>query len=383
MIQKVDPEISICNDMKLTLPRQQDAQGFYLHCVGGFRAALSKKDVWMIEPVMDEGHPCRKGFFAKAELDAFICRTRLTPIAFHSFGWTGGSYYSSWSPLIRGRTNHLQGAANLWSNLSSNLARQRSGTELRDMTAPTREKIAKLLDDKTEEEWLARSISLSLRSMDISVEQIVEFYHEQLVNKMRNGLIDGRRSAGTQDRTLYAHVHSFFLHLGAARDYLAALIAARIGKDANKIDSMARLVDALRPKHFGADALLDLLETRKFIRPTPSNPNRREMSGWLKEASDLRNQFVHRRPYGARHVERYGHVTAIAPQTGIYRYVRPVLVENEIERDVLEVVVAHYQEATALFQDLAESSGRDVSMVALTDKDIISMERKRPDPSSD
>jgi hypothetical protein len=155
------------------------------------------------------------------------------------------------------------------------------------MTAPTWEQIARLTDDHTEVEWLARSISLSLRSMDISIEQIAEFYYEQLVNLMAAGLI-----ADTQNQTLFAHVHTFFLHLGAARDYLAALIAARIRKNPSKIDSMANLTEVLEPQDVETDALLKLLENRKFIQPTPSNMNRLEISGWLKEATTLRMATV-------------------------------------------------------------------------------------------
>lgn len=364
--------ISICNDKTLVFPRQPDAQGFYIHCVGGFRAAMSEKDIWLIEPVLDNEKPCRRGFFTKAELNAFMHKTHLKPIAFQSFGWSGGRYHSSWSPLIPGRTNHLQGPSSLWSNIALNLAKQRSDTELWDMTAPTHEKIAKIADNRTEEERLAQSISLSLHSMDISVEQIADFYHEQLVNLMAEGLVDGRRSSTMQDQALFAHVHSFFLHLGAARDYLGAFIATRIGKDPHKIDSMARLIRTLQSEQVGTDALLNLLEARKFIQPIPERANGREMSGWLKEASDLRNRFVHKRPYGARYVEGFGYVTSIAPVTGLYRYVRPILVANDAERDVLDVVTYHYKQAMVLFQDSAEASGRDISMMMLTDRDIIS-----------
>jgi hypothetical protein len=313
--------ISVCNDKAVAIPRQPDAGGFYLHCAGGFRAAMADKDVWMIEPLLDDGRPCRKGFFTRLELDAFMRSARLTPIAFQNFGWAKGNYHSSWSPLIPGRGNHLQGPSDLWSHIAANLLRQRSGNGLREMKNPSREKIAEILDGRSEEEWLARSISHSLRSMDISVEQITEFYHEQLVDLMADGLVDGRRSARAQDQTLFAHVHSFFLHLGAARDYLAALIAVRIGRDPNKVDSMARLIETVREKDIQTDTLLMLIERRRFIQPASKNANKREISGWLKEASDLRNCFIHRRPYGARHAERFGHVAAIA-QVFIATYVR-------------------------------------------------------------
>jgi hypothetical protein len=376
--QQIDPDLSICNDKTLPLPRQPDAQGFHIHCTGGFRAAEAGKDVWIIEPVMDDGRPCRKGFLSKAGLNAFIRNAGLTPIAFQSFGWERGNYHSHWSPLIPSRTNHMQGPSDLWGNVASNLARQRSGAELQDMPRPTREEIALILDDRTEEEWLARSISLSLRSMDISVEQIAEFYNEQLVNLMAAGLVDGRRSGGTQDQSLFAHVHSFFVHFGAARDYLATFIAARIGarvgKKQRKVDCMRDLLESIQSHHLGTDRLLDLLQARKFIQRPAAKSNGWETSGWLKEASNLRNQFVHRRPYGARHAEGFGHVAALAPSIGLYRYVRPVLLENNAERDVLDVVVHHYKQTTALFQDMAEASGMDVSMLTLTDRDVLSIE---------
>jgi hypothetical protein len=370
--QQSNPETSTYKTVPI--PRQPDAQEFYLHCSGGFRAAMSKKDVWIIEPVMHNGQPCRKGFLTKAQLDAFVRKAGLTPIAFQSLNWTDGRFHSSWSPMVAGRKNHLRGPADLWSAVASNLANHRFGAELRNTDDSTREEIAALLDDRTEEEWLARSISLSLRSMDTSVQQMGEFYHEQLVNLLAAGLVDGRRFASIQNQSFFAHVHSFFMHLGAARDYLAALIATRIGK-AGKIDSMARLIDALRSYHMGVDALLDLLETRKLIQPAPANPNRRVMSGWFKEASDLRNLFLHRRPYGARSVEQFGHAVAVAAETGLYRYVQPVLVENDVKQDILDVVVSHYMQATALFQDAAEVSGRDISMITLTDKDIIAIKK--------
>ena len=115
--------------MTQPLPRQPDSQGFYLHCVGGFRAGESDEDRWVIEPVMDSGRPSRKGFLAKAELDALMRRTGLVPIAFQRHGWHGGKYQSSWSPIIPGRKNHFQGPSHLWSNLAMNLAGQRSDTQ--------------------------------------------------------------------------------------------------------------------------------------------------------------------------------------------------------------------------------------------------------------
>lgn len=370
--------VSICNDKTLPLERQPDGEGFYIHCVGGFRAADYGDGRWLIEPLLDNGHPCRKGFFAKNRLETFIRDTGLTAIALQRFGWREGHYYSSWAPIVPGRQNHMLGPSDLWINISSNLATKRSGISPIADAFPTRETIAAMRDDRSDEEWLALSLGLSLRSMDISVEQISEFYNEQLADLISAGLTDGRQSGRAGDQALFSHVHSFFLHLGAARDYLAALIAIRLGKSPQKVDSMTRLVEVLRARHFGTDSLLDLMKVKKFIEPNSEKPNRYAVSGWLKEASDLRNQLVHRRPYGARHVEQFGHLVPIAAEAGLYRYVRPILIEENSERDAIDVVVAHYRQSTGFFMDMAEASGWDVSMMRLTDADIRSATLRNP-----
>ena len=49
---------------------------------------------------------------------------------------------------------------------------------------------------------------------------------------------------------------------------------------------------------------------------------------------------------------------------------RPVVIEDNADADVLDVIAYHYKRATDLFYSLAEASGRDISMLRLTDKDI-------------
>lgn len=366
-------EIEICGDETMALPRQADVHAFYVHCTGGIRAGMARDDAWVVEPILDGGKACRKGFFSKAKLEKFTRHAGIPVIALQNIHWTDGKYNSSWSPIIPGQRNHLLGPAELWSNVASNMTRQRKGAALRSLKNPTEEEIAALLDEKTEEERLARSISLSLRSMDISIEQIAEFYHEQLVNPMSSGHLNGKRSGSMQDQTLFAHVHSFFLHLGAARDYLGALIAARIGQNPKKIDSMAGLIRVLAAEHFGHDKLLDQLQARGLVRPSPQDTKEWEAAGWLKEASGLCNQFVHRRPYGSRHVERFGHAAAIAEGKGLFRYCRPMVVGDTVENDALDVIAKHYKTCTALFHEMAQLSGNDTSMLRLTDEDIISI----------
>lgn len=365
--------IAVCQQETRRLPRQPDGEAFYQIYSGGMRAAKSREDAWYIEPVFDNRHPCAKGFMPTAAMQAFFTQHGLTFIAFHRSGWLRGNYYSIWSPFNLGQTNHLLGPADVWGNIAGNHLRARAAGNLAATQQPTHEQVATLLDSRSEVERLSRSISLSLRNMDISVEQIAEFYHEQLVNHMASGNLEGQRSSSTLDQTLFAHVHSFFMHLGAARDYLAALSALRIGKDPQKVDSFARLTEAVRPEHFPADNFIQLFNARGYLQQKPTSSVKFDMAGWMDEVTDLRNEFMHRRPYGDRFIEHMGFVQPIDRQGGLYRYVRPILLTTG-EDDVQSVILRHYREMTSLCHAAAQISGYDASMFTLTDADIVSAE---------
>ena len=373
--------IDVCQHQTIRLPRQPDGEAFYRIYSGGMRAAESKDNAWHLEPVFDQGHPCAKGFLSTADLNAFFAQHGLKFIAFNRVVWTKGYFHSNWSPFIQGQTNHLRGPADLWSSISTNLSEEQSQSCLSEPVPPTMEQISALLDSRTEGERLAQSISLSLRSMDISVEQIAEFYNEQLVNHMASGALGSERVSTTLDQNLFAHVHSFFMHLGAARDYLASLCALRIGKDPRKVDSFARLAEKIRLEHFNSDKILQVFHTRGYFGPKSQSSTKFETKGWMKEVTNLRNEFMHNRPYGARFIEQMGFVEPIDRAAGLFRYVRPIVI-GDTEDDVQNVILRHYREMTGLCYEAALMSGMDTSMLSLGHDDIVSMkiEGKKPTP---
>jgi hypothetical protein len=205
--------------------------------------------------------------------------------------------------------------------------------------------------------------------MDIDIEQIAEFYNEQLVNHMNSRTLEGKRASTTLDQSLFAHVQSFFMHLGAARDYLAAFCAVRLGKDVTKIDSLARLVEKIGWEDVETDKILSLMNDRGYIRKRPMSATKLEIAGWMSEVTDLRNALIHRRPYGDRPSERMGSVRALDISRGIYRYFRPIVIgDNDL--DVLDVVLHHYREMTSFCHYAALASDLDTSMLTLSSKDI-------------
>jgi hypothetical protein len=362
----------------IELPRQSDGTGFYLHFTGGFRAAKVAKNAWRIEPVFVNGRACATGPLTMRQLQTLTKQNMFRAIAFQRLDWMDGVYHSTWAPIIPEKANHSEGPAELWSHIAGNIARPRTKEFFEANERPTEEEITKAMDDKDPVEALARYISLSLRSMDISVEHIAEHYNEQLVNHMAAGNVEGQRSANTLSQTLYAHVHSFFLHLGATRDYLGALIAHRIGLDHTKIDSMARLVGKLRQENLPNDALLGLLITSGDITAHPEKEGKLAVAGWMEEVTSIRNELVHKRPYGSKSNERWGWVEPTQKEAGLYRYFRPLAMKGNAKQDLLDVLHHHYARCTDLLHKAARASGNNAAMVHITDEDVISLEIREP-----
>lgn len=362
----------ICDDKWRAIPRQPNSDSFYLHCTGGFRAAKVESECFAIEPIYENGEARTKGFINNRQLGQIIKMGDYQLIGFQSCSWIDGRWNSSWHPVLLSQKSSFLSPAGIWSNISSNIRRDTRGEMIRDLRRPDYAKIAKILDDHSTEERLAQAISLSLRSMDFAIEQIAYFYHEQLVNILYQGNMKGKRFSTTMDQALYSHVQAFFLQIGAARDYLAAFIANRLGMDAShgKVDTLNALKNKLKDDLIGKEPLLDLLVKRKFLQKNPTKSGKWETTGWLKEITDLRNEIVHRRPYGLVHSESCGWVEPTKQDYGLYRYFRPIEVNQKTNLDLLDFLCSHYHTCCDLFFEAANASRLDMSILRLTDSDI-------------
>lgn len=356
------------------LKSQPDVDVFIVHCTGGFRGSKFSDNQWRVAPILEGGEVRVKGFLSSIKMESLFFNFRFKVLGFQSSGWWNGQWFSSWRPIIPNEQNHFWGPSDIWSSISGNIFSATRAQQLREMKDASHSKIASILDEKTFEERIAKAISLSLRSMDLAVEKISEHYNGQLINIMRRGQVEGQRISNTLDQNLFAHVHAFFLQIGSARDYLAAFISNRLGMNANhgKVDTMNALRGSLRLHHAGREPILDILINNKYLIPQDESGNRWVISGWLKEVTDLRNEFVHRRPYGSVYSEQFGWVSAVNAELGLYRYFRPIEIGGKLERDLLDVICYHYRMCTGLFFEAAKASGLDGAMMTLTDKDIVS-----------
>lgn len=357
------------------MQRVGNASGFFANWSGGIQAIQADEHRWRILPVLTGGRPCVNGFYSKATMRQFLLERGLQFVAFESISWTKGAYTSHWSPQIPGQTNFFRGPADLWHSISSNIGQGRNHPQLAALTNPSREELAAIFDARTEPERLAQSIGLSLRNMDISVHGIFEFYHEELTNLLAHGQTDGTSSASMRDQVLFAHIHAFFLHFGSARDYLAALIAFRLGHNPDDVDSLTELLKVTSPADVAGEPLLALLLSRGYIAQRPNNPLKLQQSGWLWQATDQRNELTHRRTYGDLFIEGMGHLIALDSDDGIFRYVRPLGGSYPAD-DVFDAILEHYANINELFFAAAGAAGYDSSIPTLTDADIISVEEQ-------
>ena len=354
------------------IQRPPDGDGLYILYTGGLRAAKADENRWVITPYFSDKKPCFAGYLRQEKLRELTTRIELQPIALHRFGWVAGRYDSSLLPIRPGKANRSITPANQWSNISYHLAKSRTDRTIDWDKPPHPDELARVLDERKDDERLARSISYSLGSLDIHVEKIAEFYFEQIVNVLSKGSGIGELIGTTQDHSFFSHIHSFFAEFGAVRDYLGALIAARLGHDPKKIDSLRKMAGRIEEPSMGRDALLDLLLTEKLLVKN-SERGRWSRSGWLRSASDIRDQFVHRRPYGLLFPERSGKVVPVAPGISLFRYERPFILSEGHKADVLDIIAWYYLQISSLFSAAADASGYDQAIPQITGKDIISI----------
>lgn len=94
---------------------------------------------------------------------------------------------------------------------------------------------------------LARNISISLRAADIRLRDASNEYHRQLVAGLARGVVTEQRFTNIALSDLHLAFHSLLAEMGAARDYLSAIVGHHV-KAPNNIDSLARLITWVEKK---------------------------------------------------------------------------------------------------------------------------------------
>lgn len=354
------------------IPRIEDANGLHVMFNGGIRGSKFETDKWIFEPLHLNDVPSRAGYLTKKQLQDLSRRNGLDKFATDQVSWIGGMYCSRWVPNISGKDNSLRDPVNLWTKIRYNIGTERVKSSGINFATASPAEIHAIRNELDPIEILANSISLSLKCMSIHIESMWQFYNEQLTNFLaRKDLRVGLLSSSTGDFGLLAHTNSFFVHFGAARDYLSSLIGLRLGVGHGNVDSLGSLLRGTNSELIKKDKIFNMLYARGLIVNKSPKKNEWQACGWLRDANSLRNGFIHSRPYGGRHDEIGGKLIEIDKAIGLYKYYRPFMQKDETEIDILDLVITIYKQTMLLFRDAAEISGYNSETLHLTDDDFI------------
>lgn len=142
---------------------------------------------------------------------------------------------------------------------------------------------------------LARFTAVCLDAADIRLRDISDGYGAQLLSALHNGMQVGHPFENIPLADLHLAIHSLLAEMGAARDYLAALVGRQLGAPSNK-DSLARVIDWLSADARAQEAAQPIARALLQGWTEPKDP-------WLKQLTEYRNLFIHRGPIGARGFE--------------------------------------------------------------------------------
>mgnify|MGYP000427481395 CR=1 FL=1 len=213
---------------------------------------------------------------------------------------------------------------------------------------------------------LARYITVCLRAADIRLRDISDGYGAQLLSALVNGTKVGHRFENIPLADLHLAIHSLVAEMGAARDYLAALVGHQLGAPSTK-DSLARLIDWL-----SADARSE--EAKDPAARLLMAGWNDETDPWLKQLTGYRNLFLHRGPMGARGIESAPRLEAFASPYGEVRtLILPIPRSSESEHtvDALTQFVRLHWQMFRLAADLAGRASYPMHSVVVTSDDII------------
>lgn len=245
-----------------------------IHFTGGIRGHRTGGG-WNIGPILNEGKLKYFGPVPDAQIRQVANDLDVTLLGINEIVLDDPNLPSHiWHPMLSQRSNGPS-AADAWGAISSQA------------------RIAKDHDYAD----LARNISVSLRAADIRLRDASDEYHRQLVAGLVRGAVAERRFTNIALSNLHLAFHSLLAEMGAARDYLSAIVGRHVNAP-NKIDSLARLIDWAKKGanfHLSNHPLLSPL----FSGWSESEPNR-----WLFDLGEYRNTFLHREPFGVNGIAR-------------------------------------------------------------------------------
>lgn len=251
--------------------KQDTTQGITeLHLTGGARAIEDGNRRWIWHPVLSGGTAQTLEALPINRIDQHAGRVGLLLFGGDQQSGLEGSLVSRvWTPLDGRHDGTLQ-PADLWGAIAGNADKAGDETYAR----------------------LARHISFSLHAAGIRLRDASDGYRAQLLHAVETNCKDGRRYANIPMRDIQLAFHSVLSELASARDYLAKLLAGRLGAP-QSVDAMSRFagwLDKAQQAHLRSEPVVaEMLAAYDAASTDP----------WLHQLTEYRNIFTHRQPMGS------------------------------------------------------------------------------------
>lgn len=252
------------------ITRSQHLADQELHFTGGLRGFLVGPSQWAIGPTPALQGMSEIGPFEDQRIRECAAALGVVVLGADEIGVVEPDIpFRIWTPLL-GPPVMQRAAADTWSMRATGAYQAGDGELAR----------------------LAGHVSACLRAADLHLRSISDGYNAQLRAAIRRGQTPGGRFSNLALMDVHLACHSLLAEMGAARDYMSAIAARRVGAP-SRIEALSRLQDwAAKPVN--RSALSD-----PFLVALLAASDETGGDAWLGELGEYRNLFLHREPMSA------------------------------------------------------------------------------------
>jgi len=249
-----------------------------MHFTGGIRGHRMAEG-WNIAPLLRDGKICELGPVPDKDIGQLSNQLGIALIGINQISFNDPMLLSQiWHPMIGAPHDQIL-PADIWGCISHN-ARIGGDVEYAN---------------------LARNVAISLRAAGIRLRDASDGYYHQLYAGLSRGQSVNRRFKNISLSDLHLAFHSIAAELGAARDYLSAIIAMHVGAP-TKIDSLSRLIEWVK-KPINSQKLV-----HELVAPLIDGYDKG--GRWLYDLGEYRKNFFHREPMGVNGTDRGVYISA-------------------------------------------------------------------------
>ena len=343
-----------------------------LHLEGGQVIRFHRGRARSVMPVHAKNDNFEALDLEASDIGWYLRESDQQAVIFEQVLLSGESAFPMWNAPTHSQSNPKLSTLDLWRNAHRNMQKTRmGGTDMEGVRDSFDEYLQKLEDAPAIERALM-AVGQSLNMMNYCMGEICSHFHNRLLLAIDEKVKIGSKSSHVADSSLDVLVHSYALNFGGLRDNLAKFIATQLSLDTQDIDTLPKLLSVMSTTHIKGCQPLSLLSSSGLI---VEKGKQYHQAGWLKDASDLRNDLVHGRQYGRSSGENWGMLTETNVELGSIKWERQLLLRGGRSVSLSRFTSCIYRYCQELFRSVVESSGYNTEIPILHPRDVKNFRR--------